>query len=297
MKGEKFFKNDPDKEKRILEVKGEKGLLNIGLEKNLYQIEAPGFSANDIEEIFKEYGEDFLDDIILKIRGKQIGEAIDQEIKNKLSIFLGAMRVRTPLFKWETEESSNTFSKHLVTRQMENISTAELKKEMEGAGKKYTEEQIEIARRTLVEKKYELKWPNSFFLKFALSGLEMHADIFHDMKMTILMNSNSRYFITSDNPVVYFVPKEKVNFYNAPKSLISPHTEVFFPLTRDIAIHLSRKEELKELIMDAKRDIVDIFNYNVSYNSFNFIFSPIKMNSLNEFVESYIPYPFRIVIK
>jgi len=297
MKGEKFFKNDCASEQRIFKIKGESELVNIGLQNNLYQLDVQGFTANDIEEIFQEYGENFLDEVIAKIAKKRAGEKIDQELKDKLCIFLGAMRVRTPLLKWETEEASSVFLKYSMGSRMQNISVAELKKEMETTGKDYTEEQIEIAQRAFVDKKYELKWPNALFLKSALLGLEMHANIFHKMRMIILRSNNNRHFVTSDNPVVYFVPQEKINFYNPPRSLMSPHTEVFFVLTRNIAVHLSRAEKLKEIIMDTKRDTVDMFNYNISHNSFNFIFSPIQMNSLEQFIKEYTPYPFRITMR
>src|ERR1700733_7605075 len=101
-KGEKFFEKETPPESRILRVKSEEGLANVGLENNLYAIEALGVSSNDIEEIFQEYGENFLDDLITKIEAKSEGDSITGEIKDKLCIFLAAMRVRTPLFKYET---------------------------------------------------------------------------------------------------------------------------------------------------------------------------------------------------
>ena len=113
--------------------------------------------------------------------------------------------------------------------------------------------------------------------------------------MSILKAKESRYFITSDNPVVYFVPKNKVNFYNQPKSLMSFFTEIFFPLTKDYAIHLCRRDNLQEMIMFGERELIEVFKENIAYNSKDFIFSPIKMNFLNQFIEEYIPYPFRLV--
>ena len=155
-KGEKFFKPDTKPARRIVRIEGEGGLTNIGLENNLYDPEVDAsFNANDIEEIFQEYGEKFLDSVISEIEGKATGQPIGQEIKNKLCIFLAAMRVRTPLFKWETEESASLFSKHNKSRLMENISTADLKREINAAGKDYTEEQLEIVRQTLIDKKYD----------------------------------------------------------------------------------------------------------------------------------------------
>ena len=114
------------------------------------------------------------------------------------------------------------------------------------------------------------------------------------MTMTIL-KSDGRLFITNDNPFVYFVPKKHANFYNPPKGLVTPYCEAFFPLTKDLAVHLSWRK-MDERIMLADREIVDAFNYNLSHNSLDYIFAPMKINELEKFTKGYIPYPFKFAI-
>jgi hypothetical protein len=182
--------------------------------------------------------------------------------------------------------------KHFMSTTFEHKTAKDLVNEYkEISGENITEEEAESVRKNIIDKKFNLKYPNAYFLKFALTSIEMHAQIFFDMNMVILRSNNKRHFITSDNPVVYFVPREKVTFYDNYKSLMSQHTEVFFPVTRNIAIVFSRKE-LGKTIQPTNREMVDIINYNISVNSFNFIFSPVKMNDLNKFIKEYIPYPF-----
>ncbi|MFH1535399.1 MAG: hypothetical protein ABIF80_05490, partial [Patescibacteria group bacterium] len=60
-------------------------------------------------------------------------------------------------------------------------------------------------------------------------------------------------------------------------------------------IHLARRKR-KESIIEISREISDIHNENIAVNSFDFIFSPIKMNSLLEYSKTYHPYPFRITM-
>lgn len=294
-KGEKFFSNGIKSEDRIVEVSGESALINVGLENNLYKIDVSGLSSDDIEEFFQQYGENLLNDVILSIENKKDEDVIGADIKDKLCVFLATMRIRTPFFKWETEEIDSTFRKYFTALDMGRTDVDILKKEMEKKGKNYTEEEINIVRQALIDKKYKLKYPNEHFLQIALSGIDSYIEIFRKMTMAIFKSRSDRYFITSDNPVVYFVPQEKVDFYNPYKSLVSPYTEVFFPLTRNIAVHLSRRET-KEVIMNVGRENVDLFNYNISHNSFNFLFSPLKMSVLNEFIKQYIPYPFKVNI-
>ena len=295
-KGEKFFKRGLPAD-RIINVIGEEGLKNVGLENNLYQIAVDGFSSDDIEEIFIEYGEKYYNDIIAEIETLNSNQKISQSINDKLCLFMAAMKVRTPQFKRESDEMSSTFQKHRMTIKMQNTSPEELQeqyKEISG-GEEATVEEMEKLRQTFIKKEYDLKYPNAHFLRFALSTLEMYADVFHSMNMVILKSRSDRYFITSDNPVVHFVPKDKVDFYNNYKSLMSHHTEVFFTLSKNLAVFLTRKD-FKEVLQDADREITDTINYNISVNSFDFIFSPLEMNSLNAFSEKYIPYPFKFRI-
>ena len=124
--------------------------------------------------------------------------------------------------------------------------------------------------------------------------LQEHASIFHQMTMTIC-ESDGRFFITNDSPFVNFVPPEHVNVYNSPKALVSQHSEAFFPLTKELAIHLCWKKD-RERKTKISRKVVDIFNYNLAHHSFNYIFAPIKINELKVFTEEYIPYPFKITM-
>ena len=85
-KGENFFKRSNDSEKRILEVRGVDALKNIGLENNIYKLNIGSFNSDDIEDIFREYGENFFDDVVSKIDQIKEGEEINFEIREKICI-------------------------------------------------------------------------------------------------------------------------------------------------------------------------------------------------------------------
>ncbi|MBL8030655.1 MAG: DUF4238 domain-containing protein [Candidatus Doudnabacteria bacterium] len=296
-KGENFFKKNLTPDERILPVKGEEGLKNVGLENNLYNIEVDTLNADDIEEIFREYGENDYDEIISSIGDLADNTKIPKNIKDKLCLFAAAMLVRTPRFKFDHEDSSTKFQKYFMKRDMERRSVEALKAELKVEfGEEISDSLAKNIKDIFISQEYDLEYPNAYFLKFALKMLNYFADVFHDMNMCILRNRTDRYFITSDAPVVYFVPENKVNFYNNYKCLVSPYTELYFPLTKNLSITLNRGP-LKELLMPINRELTDIVNYNISHNSYNFIFSPLKMNSLKEFTETYIPYPFKFNIR
>ena len=295
-KGEKFFKEiDKTPEQRIFVVKGEEGLKNIGLQNHLYNPMVEGISSNEVEEIFGEYGEYFYNEVISEIENMPTGSAVPQEIKDKLSLMFSAMRVRTPLFKSEVEEMDRNFRKHFMSKNISRMSPEDLVKHYkEINGKDISLKTATRIHKTFTEKDYELKYPNGFFIKIALTSLEKHADIFHQMTWNFYKSEN-RYFITSDNPLTYFVPREYLNAYTSPKSLTNKYCEVFFPLTKTLGAHLSWRKE-SETQNTANRETVENFNFNISRQSLDYLFSPIRMNSLKEFVQTYIPYPFKFTI-
>lgn len=295
MKGEKFFKKGSESSNRIVKIVSENGLKNVALENNLYDPGIPGLSSNDLEEIFRGYGEDFYNDLIASIYSLQAGEEIPDEIKDKICLFIASMRVRTPQFKREIEEIAEVFTKHDMSKKFGSMSLEEIIKfNKEKLNNELTKDEARKIQEVFKEKKYELKYPNGYFIKIALLQLNHFADIYRKMTINII-KSSYRYFITSDNPVVYFVPREKVDSYNSYKSLVSPYSELFFSLSQNLGVTLNWRK-MEERIMPENREVIDIFNYNISHNSFDFIFSPLEMNSLNKFVEEYIPYPFKINI-
>lgn len=294
-KGEKFFDEKTKPEDRILQVRGGDGLQNIGVEKHLYNPELEGVSSDDLESIFQELGENTYDAAIAEIESTQNGALVPQSIKQPLCMLMAAMRVRTPLFKKEIEDMDEQMRKHLMAIEYERMTPEEvMKHSKEVTGKEISLKLATEIRDQFVGKKYKLDYPNAYFIKHALLLVEQHIDIFDQMTMTVC-KSNGRFFITNDNPLVYFVPPKYVNVYNPPKGLVTPHCEVFFPLAKNLAVHLTWKKE-EQIVREVSREVIDAFNYNLSHNSLDYIFAPIKTNELEKFTQEHIPYPFKFAI-
>ncbi len=295
-KGEKFFEGGIKPEDRILGVRGEAGLQNIGVEKYLYDPQIEGIDSDDLEEIFQELGENSYDATISEIENLRNGSPIPERVKDPLCLLMAAMRVRTPLFKKEIEEMDEQMLKHLMARNYERMSVEDVMEHAkEAMGHEITKEFAENIRESFVNKKYKLDYPNGYYIKHALLLVEEHVDIFQQMRMTIC-RSDGRFFITNDNPLVYFVPPKHVNIYNPPKGLVTPHCEVFFPLGKNLAVFMTWKKQA-EVVQHASREVIDAFNYNLAHNSFDYIFAPMKINELQKFTEEHIPYPFKFSIR
>lgn len=293
-KGEKFFKEGITPNQRIYSISSEEALINIGVENDLYNPGIEKVSSDDLEDIFQECGENIYNDLINDIELLAEDSPIPDNIKRGLCLFMAAMRVRTPQFKSEMNDIGEGFYKFMAGKHFESLTDIDIQNACkDDLGKEVTLDFAKKLKEMAKNETYEVKFPNAHFIKQAMLLLNVNAEIFYNMKMTIV--KSRRFFITSDNPVVYFVPEEKTNFYNNAKSLKSPFTELFFPITKNIGLTLNRRSD-DEKIRTVGRDIVDIFNYNISHNSFDFIFSPIKMNSLELFVNEFVPYPFKFRI-
>jgi len=295
-KGEKFFNDSslaPDE--RILLVKGEEGLKNVGVENNFYNPDLDGISSDDLEEIFQELGENDYDAAIAAIRELPIGSDIPSSIKDPLCLLMASMRIRTPLFKKELEEMDTQMRQHLMALNYERMNVEDVQRHVkEAVGHDISLEFAKKLKNSFVDKKYKLTYPNAYFIKHALCLVEEHVNIFQQMTITIGKSTN-RLFVTNDSPLVYFVPPQYVNFYNPPKGLVTSHCEVFFPLAKDLAVHLCWRKEKQE-VKAASRKFVNITNYNLSHNSLDYIFAPMKIGELEKFTKEYIPYPFRFAI-
>lgn len=293
MKGERFFKSGLRENDRMKEINGIKGLNKIAKENNLYLAEIPNLNPNAIENLFREISEDEFDQLIEKINNLSVGEEIPGYIKEKICLQMASFRVRTPFFKWEIETLHSGILKHLTKLHLSCTSPGNLVKEYkEKTGKTIKIGDIKKILEYIKNNKLEITWSNLLFIQYALEMIELYTKIFLDMNMIICKTREDRFLITSDNPVVHFVPVEKTHiFYNNPRSLASPDTQVFFSLTKHHFIHLSRRDR-KESFYEVNRQLSYIQNFNIAKQSWNFIFSPIRMNELQKYINDYLPFPF-----
>jgi hypothetical protein len=49
-------------------------------------------------------------------------------------------------------------------------------------------------------------------------------------------------------------------------------------------VHLTWRRKSEE-VLSASREVIDAFNYTIAHQSFDFIFAPIRMKSLEKFTK------------
>jgi len=295
-KGEKFFSKKCSEVSRIVTVRGEKNISAIAKENNLYRIDLPGVKPDIMEDIFNDLIEGKISSMIASIRSMNIGDKIDPKLKKNICLLLSTMLLRTPGHKAEIDQITTHglkfgFEKSITKTERENWK----KQFLEEEGREICDEEIDNAIQAFLDGQITLALSSSCFSKYILRNVEHYTNIFNNMKMNILRTDDNSPFITSDNPVVYFVPNDKVDFYNAPRSLASIHTEVYFPISKEHCVLLVRKE-INEMLLPSMSQIFDIIENGLSCHSRDFIFSPIRKNVLDDFAKEYIPYPFKLVV-
>lgn len=296
LKGERFFKDRLSEGDRIKDVVGINGLAAIAKQNHLYLADVPNLNPNVIEDLLREISEDEFDDLLRQINELKTGELIPAPVKEKICLQMASFRVRTPFFKWEMETIQTNILKHTTKLRYAETTPDELSAiYKKRTGKIMSLKEANKILGSIKGDNYEITWDNLLFIKSALEMIEPYSRIMQDMNMRIFRPKGNRLFITSDNPLVYFVPPEKSHLVESPRNIASEHSQVFFSLTKNISIHLSRTKR-KEEVLEIDRELSDIHNYNIATNAFEFIFSPIRMNFLSDYVKIFHPYPFKFSI-
>jgi len=307
-KGEKFFKKGITKEKRILTVFGKGGLDKIAVKKDLY-IPTGEFikDRNILEDLFCDEFETKYNAFIGDLQNENIsfGRIIEKHQEYIINL-IASVFSRTLHSKKELEEmyKANIQTYHKIRSMNQKWNRERIKSLKDNLRKKKPElseqkinESTQDYFKMIEEGKFEVNFPRNRFIKEMIMRMQMFTQIISDMTIQVLKNKTSFPFITSDAPVVYFVPKVKVNFYFGPKSLGGPYTELYFPLTKNLCLLLTRrKTRILDYVYITQGNLARLVNYNIAHNSRDFIFSPEKNTFLDEFIEKYIPYPFKIKI-
>ncbi len=305
-KGEKFFSKEYGIEDRMTTFYGVKELNSICKENDLYTVTAPDGTKSDfMEDFFVDLTEGGFNNLVDRVNSIEFLGFLPDDLRKEICTFMASMAVRVPAVKREMESIRTKLFKHLVQRiactprvredmrmQLQqngytSVSEDELTSDMNEAIDSLSAEDS-IARAA-----------TNSFVEHILKNISYFDNIFSNMKMLVLKTTDeNNFFITSDRPIVYFVPDHKVNLYNAPKSLVSQYTEVYFPLTKNYCVFLSRRDNISpNQVIPITKEAFDIIEDSISKNSQDYLFSPKKKHSLEPFIKEYIPYPYEFRIQ
>ncbi|KKQ60348.1 MAG: hypothetical protein US81_C0023G0010 [Parcubacteria group bacterium GW2011_GWE2_38_18] len=306
-KGEKFFNNTTPKE-RLLIVNGKNGLDAVGVKNNLYIPEGEfKDSKNIFEDFFCEELESPYSEFINYVEANFFNV---QKILSKYHIYIinliSSMMVRTLHYKSEIENISKVFFQHnqIINYKSNKHHIDELrsivKNEFPELNISRINEIVEDYLEMINKGEFEVEFPRNLFIKQMMMSMEVHYNLLSNMTIQFLRNDAQSFFITSDNPAVYFVPKGKENFYYGSKSLGGPYTELYFPLSKNLCLLLTRRKikVLSGIPLDhTNKKIIRGINTTIAHNSKDFIYSPYSAAFLDKFIKEKILYPFKFSIK
>jgi len=303
-KGKYFFDDKTTKNDRLLTIIGEDGLNNIAVKRNLYIPESDQIEDKNLfEDFFSQEIESKYDEFVKFVEDNFFNAPeIFSKYRDYIITLIASMMSRTLHSKTEVEEIYKVnFQMHNWAKTFNPNSIPDMKAYLAGKFPEMTTEEIDKTIKDYTEMvkngEFEIQLPRNLFIKHIFENCELYSNLISDMTIQILKSEEPNYFITTDAPVVYFVPKEKVNFYFSYKSLGGPYTELYFPITKNLCLVLSRiKIDVLSGIF-ANKEMVDTINYNLSHNSRDFIYSPIQSDVLDNFIEKFIPYPFEFRIQ
>lgn len=300
-KGEKFFTEGSKPADRIVTISGEGGLRVVAKQNDLYTLkEVEGVEPDFMEQFFVELIEGELNELIQDVEKLSLGAPISNELKKKICTLMASMTVRVPGTKQETEALFTEFLKmqfrHIPMSEKEKVAIKEQAKKEDG--REITNKDFEDAIQAFFDGDLKLEISSNLFVKDILTRMEHFANIFYGMKMCIVKSDGKSLFITSDNPVAWFVPRDKADYHlNAPRSLMSPYTEVNFPLTKNYCVVLTRRDGWREIVVPSIPEAFDMLENTISCFSRDYIFAPLQKPVLDDFSKKHIPYPFKLVTK
>jgi len=305
-KGEDFFNDKISKGDRLLTVHGEEGLDAIGVKNYLY---IPEGKFNEDKNIFEDFFSDKFESPYNDfIKYTEANFTDVKKILNKYHAYIinliASMMVRTLHYKIELEDIYKTtfqISEQFNLRRKSHLD--ELKKVITDKFPDLNNEEVEETVRDYTnmmnEGKFGVKLPRNLFIKKMIKDMKFHSNLISDMTIQILKNDKKSFFITSDNPAVYFVPQGKEYFPYSSKSLGGPYTELYFPLSKSLCLILSRyKIEVLSGIPTSliNKKVIRNINETIAYNSRNFIYSSYQANFLDKFIKEKISYPYKFSI-
>jgi len=294
MKGKKFFDNNSQK---ILEKNGEKSLSSIMTENYFYH-HSRIKDKNHIENYFKTECDDIYDGLINTIKNGKLDEVFYENLIKVIVL----MHIRTPMAKHNREENDNIARKEII--KSFNFSEYILKNRDNIIKKIKQEHNIEISEKDVNESVEDFKNGNFDFeyeKEFYLSDLDVLINTYSfalsSMSFMVVEAKERGFFISSDNPMVYFVPKNNVGPYDNCRNLMSKYVELYFPLSRKYCVlgYRSKNQKLNDRIIKVDRSTCRRINESISNVSFDYIISPYRASFLYKYIKNYIPYPIKIV--
>ena len=135
-------------------------------------------------------------------------QQIDNNERYILSLFFSMLWIRGKYMRYQINKTTSEMLKQSLSFMAEERSFSDdIKKHAKNIGKNITDKEIENMRRDCINKKYKIECDNSIHINL-ITKFENFANLFFYKNWTVYINKSDTDFITSDNPVVEYFPRE-----------------------------------------------------------------------------------------
>ncbi len=212
-------------------------------------------------------------------------EPINNEERSHISVFMALSFLRVPSFRNGIKKVMEAHHKEMTIHQARDKESFEkmMKKIQEETGEDFGD--IEKLREEIIEGKYGVEIDNYRSLGLLLNSLTPVADAIHALYWNFLIAPRGGKFVTCDNPFFYINPLRKLTDQKG-TGLWTEHTEITFPLSKDIAILAMKKNQFDKIIK-VNKNKVGIINMRTVISADRFIYSSRKSNKLLRLVIKY----------
>jgi len=244
---------------RIEKSKFKSNVLNLGQENNLY--------SDALEVKLSEEIDGPTNNVLDKIRNKK---ELSQEDKILFSLYLLSLRKRGPAGKTLIHAQMPDVSSKVGQNyhaQIDQIISQE--PELTEMGLKLKKEVNEILAKLVKNQ------PDGLFHDVvAIDSLPQLVEQSVQMTWRFFYSLEPMIFLTCDNPVFFF---EHLGVGN-------PDSELSFPITAEIGLWATNRQDLKPGYYQAKNSIIKEFNRRTAMNSTRFVFSGLDQPWIESFV-------------
>lgn len=212
----RFANNDNQRSVQILDVKNHRlckpsSYSAICYDKYFYGLESGVFdeTSQEFENMFYNFENGFSKSWC-KILTNALNKNLTLQDFETLSWFLSTQLMRTKKFRDNVNLNIANFEKTILQETIKrlDLSNPIFAKAFENCfGNEITEEELQIAKKILLNGEYNLSYNNATFLQHIAKNIEGIKNLFFWQKWKIITSTKNWSFITSDSPVVEWEPK------------------------------------------------------------------------------------------
>lgn len=203
-------------------------------------------------------------------------ERITAEDKEVLSIYIGFLRCRIPVFEKSTYELYEKMSKQMNKKMIS--SEEKLKKILEKSGEPIEEiddEKIRYLYEIIQDENYEIEFHRNLGIK---EMLEMSVELAHHflhMDWFFLCSQKNKSFIVTDNPFLLIPPKNHTTNLKKGVGIITPGAQKIIPISHNTVLLMLDRGVKTNYVIASEKDMRGI-NLTLTANCERFVFGRDK---------------------